>query len=155
MKGRQKRPGRARITTPLEALDEKDTIMHYNAVLIEDLRSGLKQVIEAVESLRVEFRTEMNDFRREVNERFSTLELAVRRNSQEIAELRQEVAKLWQAVAEIRQDIAELRQEMAGLRQEMHTMEGRLSERIDRHGPRLDDHERRIIALELLPKRSA
>ena len=47
---RKGRPDKARKDTPLEELDQKETLMHYNAVIVEELRSNMQLVLECVRS---------------------------------------------------------------------------------------------------------
>jgi len=59
MKARKKAGGRRRdesrpVDTPVGALGEKDTIMHYNAVMLEDLKSKMDFVIEFMQAFRLD-----------------------------------------------------------------------------------------------------
>ena len=74
--------------TPLDRLNEKETLMHYNAVLMEDIKSKFELIIEGMESMRVEFdrqleaiRNEFDQklqiFRTDMDRRFSMMEKAL------------------------------------------------------------------------------
>ncbi|MFH0799741.1 MAG: hypothetical protein V2A66_06125 [Pseudomonadota bacterium] len=108
------------VKTPVARLGKEDTIAHYNAVLIEDLKSGMKQVIEGVEHTRVVLTEKIDSSEQRLSRRLEAVEFAVTKHSGEIKDLRTE----------------------------MHEMEGRLSAKIDGHAARLDDHETRITTLE-------
>ena len=126
-KGRAKE---ARVNTPIEELDQKETLMHYNAVLMEEQKSMLKLVLERMDVLtdrfdgltdRVDGLTDRVDRGfKETNERFervesrlSTVELAFR-----------------------------------GLKDDMIDMERRICSKINRVAERGDNHECRLSALE-------
>lgn len=74
-KGRAKE---ARVNTPIGELDQKETLMHYNAVLSEEIRSKLDLVLESVEESRRETNGKIDSLREYVDRRFSTIELAFR-----------------------------------------------------------------------------
>ena len=48
--GGGKKSGKGRIDTPIDELEEKETIMHYNAVMIEELNSKIQLVLECVQA---------------------------------------------------------------------------------------------------------
>ena len=41
----------AKVNTPIEELDQKETLMHYNAVLIEEQNSKFQLVLERMDAL--------------------------------------------------------------------------------------------------------
>ena len=100
--------------------DQKGTVEHYNAVLIESLKSDMKMFMEGMEARSISVERELKDFRKDVTGRFGMLELAVTNNSQAIKELKSEMGQ----------------------------MEKRLSDKIDRNNSKLDNHEERITTLE-------
>ncbi len=115
------------IARPLDKLDKEERVEHYNAILIEGLRSDMKQVIESVDARMGGFERTLMEFRKETKEEFDGVKVILRQHSTEINELRTE---------------------MQAMGTEMHAMEGRLSAKIDGHTTRLDDHEGRITSLE-------
>ena len=93
---------------------------HYNAVIMEGIRSEMQVVVEGMQQTKVELQREIRDFREEVNGRFTIVEAAICKNSA---------------------DIKELKTEMKSMQTEMKSMEVRLSDKIDASGNRLDEHE--------------
>lgn len=51
MSKKKGRPTEARVNTPIEELNTKETIMHYNAVLIEEQNSKFQLVLERIDVL--------------------------------------------------------------------------------------------------------
>lgn len=91
---RKQKPN-ARIRTPVEQLGTDDTIQHYNAVLIEDMRSTVDTALEGVyarldvlDDKITAFDTKLESFRKDVEIQFEILGAEVRRNTQTINELR-------------------------------------------------------------------
>jgi len=111
--------GSGKIHTPVKELNEGDTIVHYNAVLIEDLNSKMQLVLECVQVMaermeKLENRMEKLENRMDGLEgRVSTLEFAVR-----------------------------------GLKDDMLDMERRICSKINRITERCQNHECRLGALE-------
>ena len=76
-----KKEPKAMIRTPVKDLKKSDSIEHYNAVLLEDIKSKMEQVIEVTETTKESIHKEMNEFREEVNQRFDMVESVVRAHS--------------------------------------------------------------------------
>jgi len=108
---------------PVAELSRDDTIAHYNAVMIEELRSSQKAVIEHVDIKIDALDRKLENFRSEVNNRFDIVEAAIKYNSMNIKELQ---AQMREAGGNIKD-----------LQTSMMRVEGRL-----------DDHEDRIATLE-------
>ena len=79
----------------MEQLTPDDTIQHYNAVMIEDIRSivdtaveGLSSRMDSLEGKISSLDTKFDSFRKDVEIQFEILGAEVRRNSQGIKELR-------------------------------------------------------------------
>ena len=150
-----RKPRKATVRTPVAKLSGKESLEHYNGILIEDILSKVKTMQEGVLGELTAFR---QDFQRSCQENaahFRILESAIRCNSEaigelktDVAELKTDVAELKTNVAELKTDVAGLKHEVAGIKTDMSTMESRLTARIDRIGVRQDDHEGRISALE-------
>lgn len=60
----------AKVNTPIQNLDQKETLMHYNAVLIEEQNSKFQIVLERMDVLAAEVR--------ENSKRLTTVEHAIR-----------------------------------------------------------------------------
>jgi chromosome segregation ATPase len=143
------------IKTPLDKLNKGEKIEHYNAVLLEDLKSDMKAVIDGMESTKVTLRREMQEFRSEVNQRFDTIEFVVRQHSSDINDLKADVGVLKADVGVLKADVGVLKTDVSNLNSKIgdlgtriDSVESNLSEKIDKIGERLDDHETRIAALE-------
>lgn len=78
--------GKATIRTPVKNLKGKETIEHYNAVLLEDIRSKVEQVAEGVDTTRNELRCEIREFKEDVNDRLTLVDAAIRKHSDAINE---------------------------------------------------------------------
>ncbi len=80
--GKKRAPvAEARADTPVDELGEKETLMHYNAVLLEDLKSKMELIIEWMQAIELRFNVtfEAIDKRFDaIDARFLTLEAAVR-----------------------------------------------------------------------------
>lgn len=76
---------KASIKTPVRDLTNRETVEHYNAVLIEEIKDQMKQVLEAVDTSIGGVRQELHDFRRETGQRFDTIETILRNHSKDIA----------------------------------------------------------------------
>jgi hypothetical protein len=88
MKKKQGHGKKARTDTPVEELSKKDTIEHYNAIMIEELNSKIDIVIDGLEATKRELRGEISAFRTEVNNRFDMVEAAIKCNADGIRELK-------------------------------------------------------------------
>ena len=77
--------------TPVAELSRNDTIEHYNAVMIEDIRSSVKLLSEGMTSLRSELKGEISSLRTEMNGRFDVVEAAIRCNADNIRELQNDM----------------------------------------------------------------
>jgi hypothetical protein len=82
--GRRTKDESKPIDTPVGELGEKDTIMHYNAVMLEDLKSKMELVIEFMETVGSELKREIaqldrkiEDLRAEMNLKFDALNFKI------------------------------------------------------------------------------
>lgn len=178
VKGRKKSSAKSRkkvaVRTSVKDLGKNDTLKHYNAVLLEDLHTKMDQVLESVIIFRNELKTEINDFRQEVNGRFAILEgavkcnaAAIRRNSELIQKNADNIKsmdkRLSGQIANVRTDMKSMDERLSGqivdvrtdmksmearLTNDMKSMEVRLTEKIEKNSAKFDDHERRITRLE-------
>lgn len=106
---------KATVTTPVNELTREETIEHYNAVMIEEIRSTIRTELEGIHSRMDSFERKMDSlekrmdsfenrmdslenrmdsFRIEVNNRFDMLEAAIKCNADGIRELRVDVNHL-------------------------------------------------------------
>jgi chromosome segregation ATPase len=115
-----KKKRKATKSTPVKDLNEEESLMHYNAVMAEELRSQMKLLMETVDGRMSTFEQKIDGLRNEMNARFEIVEAAIKVNGQRITNVE----------AEIQQ------------------MEGRLSKKIDTITKRIDNHEDRISPLE-------
>ncbi len=120
---------KARVDTPVDKLNEKETLMHYNAVMMEDMNSKLQLVLEVVRSNSERLSIVEKSIRPipAILERLSTLEVAVRSNSERLS--------TFELV-------------FRGLKDDMLDMERRICSKINRIVERCENHECRLTALE-------
>ena len=93
-----------------------------HGVVLEELRSQMALVLEAVTSSRTELKAEIAELRTSLTDRITALEQAVRQNSADIRQNSEDIRKN-------SEDIQELREEMSALRHDFdHRAElGRLA----------------------------
>lgn len=68
---------RATVRMPVNELNAQDTIEHYNAVLVEEIRSQVQLVMEIVTNFKSELENKINDLRNEMARRFEIVEGAI------------------------------------------------------------------------------
>lgn len=83
----KKKQSKAQVSTPVEQLTPEDSIAHYNAVMIEEIRSTVRTELEGLHTKVDSLENKMGAFRCEVNARFDTVEAAIKVNAQGIREL--------------------------------------------------------------------
>ncbi|MFA4874601.1 MAG: hypothetical protein WC956_00235 [bacterium] len=113
----------ARLDTPVEDLDEKETLMHYNAVLIEELNSKIQLILECVKA--------------------SSDELGGR-----ISSLESRIINLETRVTNLENRISTLELAFRNLKDDMLDMERRICSKINRVAERCENYECRLVALE-------
>lgn len=138
-------PAKSTIRTAFPELGMEDTISHYNAVLIEDLTSSMKQVVEGMEHTRISLESKIDDFREEVNRRFETLEAAVTGHSGMLAEQ-------GKTLAGHSGKLDKLQNTVDGHTERLENIEKTVQRIETTFGERLDDHGRRITVLETVPQ---
>lgn len=70
--------------TSIAELDRNDTIEHYNAVMLEEMRASFRNALEAVGNWKQELESKIDLLRAEMHTRFETLEAALRVHTEEI-----------------------------------------------------------------------
>jgi len=112
-----------RAAPPISSPDAEGTRAHL--VLLEDMKSQIQVVLEAVTSSREELRRDLREVDERLGARISNLEAAVKQNSADIkqnsADIKQNSADIKQNSADINQntaDIRSVREEVAGLRRD-------------------------------------
>ncbi|MBI4367563.1 MAG: hypothetical protein HY543_12175 [Deltaproteobacteria bacterium] len=108
-----------------------EDVVHYHAIVLEEVRSKMDLIAEALAGLRTELKEDIRTLREEFGQRMDTLEMVVRGHSIALQRLDQQIETVR----------TEFKADMGG-------MERRLSAKIDGHAGRLDDHEGRIVKLE-------
>lgn len=127
----QKPPaGTPRKDTPIDELDQEGSLMHYNAVMLEEMNSRLKLVLEFV--------TALSEQVQQLSERVEQLAEQMKAQFEQV---NQRMDRLEQ-----RMDLLEIAQQ--GLRNDMLDMEQRICSKINRLA---EGHERRFAALESRP----
>ncbi len=139
------------VARPLDKLGKKESVAHYNAILIEEIKSGMQQVIEGMESTRVVLEEKIDDFRKEVNGRFEVIEVAVTAHSKILNEHGTKVDNLQKTVEGHTVRLDSIEKGMGEVKGQLSTHSVKLESietKIDGQNGRLDDHETRINALE-------
>jgi chromosome segregation ATPase len=98
-----------------------DDVLRAHGVVLEDIRSRMEMVVEAVTLTRTELKADLRGLDERLSARISTLEEAVRENSRDILkntdDIRQNSADIRQNSADIRQNSADIRQNSADIGQ--------------------------------------
>ncbi len=128
-------------TTKKSPTKPSETVEHYNAILLEDIKSKMELVIEGMQTVETRLTCRMDGMETRLMGEIDMLKLAVTVHSGEIKELRSEVK-------DIRSEVKDIRSEVKDIKFEMQAVETRLSDKIDKWDTRWDDHEDRITALE-------
>jgi hypothetical protein len=71
-----------------------DDVLRAHGVVLEDIRSRMDLVVEAVTSTRADLKADLHALDVRLSERISVLEEAVRENSRDLRAVREEVARL-------------------------------------------------------------
>lgn len=124
-----KRKGRAKeakVDTPIQDLDQKETIMHYNAVLIEEQNSKFQLVLERLEA---------------VIDKVDGLAVDVRKNGEDVREL-----KTSHDVSNKR--LSTLEHAFRCLKDDILDMERRICSKINHIAEHCERHECRLTAIE-------
>ena len=122
-----RKPRKATVRTPVAKLSGKETLEHYNGVVLEEILSHVRTMSEGYATIEQKLDTKIESLRTDMNEQFRIVHAVLKIHTE---------------------DIKELKTDVAGIKSDMSTMESRLTARIDRIGVRQDDHEGRITALE-------
>lgn len=97
----------AKVNTPIGELDQKETLMHYNAVLMEEQSSMIKLILERMDGLREQvdqktdsLRVKIDAFRSHTEKRFSVIEHAVRGLKDDMIDMERRICSKLNRVAE-------------------------------------------------------
>lgn len=121
------------VKTPVKDLKKGESIEHYNAVLLEEIKSDMKQVIEGMESTKSSIHKEMQEFRGEVNEHFRMTDFAIAKHSEQLQNIEKDVSTLKSDVSTLKSDVKEIK-----------TTVKRMEEKFDSHETRLTTVEEKI-----------
>ncbi len=158
---------RARLDTPVEKLGKKETLMHYNAILIEELNAKMQLVLECVKASHEETGRRFVSLEEKFEQRFTALELALRVQKDDtdrrFASLEEKFEQRFTALelalrvqkddtdrrfAKFEQRFDTLELGLRSLKDDMADMERRLSSKINRIAERCENHECRLGAIE-------
>lgn len=124
---------------------KNETVEHYNAILLEDIKSKMEAVIEGMQSVETRLTSKMDDMEAHLSSDITMLKTAVTAHSGEIKELKT-------AVTAHSGEIRKLESNMQAMEQRLDTkidqVETRLSDKIDKQDARWTNHENRLTALE-------
>ena len=153
-----KKPSKVTIKTPIEKLNKNETIEHYNAVLLEDIKSKMELVIEGMEITKESIHKEVSEFRCETNQRFDMIEGIVREHSGQLQNIEATLADHGRQLADHGRQLADHGRQLTDHGRQL-TDHGRqltdhggrldrIETKVDKIGERLDNHETRITTLE-------
>ncbi|MBU4484250.1 hypothetical protein KKA47_02385 [bacterium] len=144
----KKRTKEATIKTEVKNLSGKETIEHYNAILIESLKSEMKGVIEVVEESEAKSEKRDRELLKEMNQRFGTVEAALTHHTHEIKGLKSEVIGVQTEIKGLTKKVDENTKKIEENTQAIKTIDVHLSGKIDKFSNVLENHESRIATLE-------
>jgi hypothetical protein len=108
-----------------------DDVLRAHGVVLEDIRSRMEMVVEAVTVTRTELKADLHALDSRLSERISILEDAVRENSRDIRKNSEDICTLREQVAGLRHDF-DHREEigrLTGLEARVAAIETRLARR--------------------------
>ncbi len=143
-KGRAKE---AKVNTPLEELSTKETLAHYNAVLMEEQNSKFALVLERLDVISGKFDA-LAERVDDLTHRVDVLTERVDALTYRVDVLTERVDVLTVRVDKIEGRLSTLEFAFRGLKDDMVDMEQRLSSKLNRLIARSDNHECRISAIE-------
>lgn len=117
----------------IDELSQKETIAHYNAVMIEELRSQFKFVIEKSEGVEERTRQLINELHQKTEERFDDVDLVLRKHSEMFVQVDQRFDRLVKKVDGHDQRFESLEHKF-----------DRLEKKVDGHDQRFDTLERKM-----------
>ena len=126
MKKKNRRAKEARADTPVKELTEKETLVHYNSVLAEDLNSKMQLVLECVQAMTQRFES--------VESRLDSIE--------------NRLSIVGQVVQANSQRLSTVEHALRALKEDMLDMERRICSKINRIAERCESHECRLTTLE-------
>ena len=139
-----KKPSKVTIKTPIEKLNKNETIEHYNAVLLEDIKSKMELVIEGMEITKESIHKEVSEFRCETNQRFDMIEGIVREHSGQLQNIEATLADHGRQLADHGRQLTDHGRQLTDHGGRLD----RIETKVDKIGERLDNHETRITTLE-------
>lgn len=111
------------------------SISHYNAILIEELQSQFKFVVEHAETAYDKLSEKIDNFRQETEARFTIIEAVLKQHS---TMLKQNEERWDQNDARWEQNDARWEQNAAHL-QKIETVLERVADRVDHHDSRIEE----------------
>jgi len=156
-----KKTKKATIKTPVKELRKGETIEHYNAVLLEDIKSKMELVIEGMEGTRVSLKEDMSNLDRKLTGEIELLKgvahrhssgidmLVVAQNStsNNIKELALQTVENSQKIETLQGHVVENSKNIKELKEQVGQMEKNLSDKIDAIDTHIDDHEAKPAAI--------
>lgn len=147
-----KKPTKTTVRTPIKDLKEKETIEHYNAVLLEDIKSKMEFVIEGMESTKQSLKNDMNNLQENMTQEMELMKGVMHKYTEDL-----DIRSLWinnlkNNVKETNLQIVQTNEKIDKFRAELTTTIGtsgtELSAKIDKIGEKIDDNDTRITTLE-------
>jgi hypothetical protein len=139
-----KRTKKAAVRTSVKDLKRGETIQHYNAILIEDIKSKMELVIEGMEGTKEVIRKEVKQSEQRVTGEIALLKTVVHRHSGDL-EMEATIRRgLSENIKENNLQIVETNKKIETLQEQIKQMEVRL---IDAINTRIDEHEAKPAAI--------
>lgn len=128
------------------------TVEHYNAILLEDIKSKMETVIEGMQATEGRLAAQMNDMKTELKGDIEMLKAVVTTHSGEINDLKAGMSGLTAEVSGLKTEVqkldAKIDQVEIRLSDKIEATRTELKSEMQHANGRWDDHETRITTLE-------
>ena len=146
---------KATVKTQVKDLKGKETIEHYNAVLLEDMKSQMDWVIEGMDSVKHEINDKMAHLDTKITQEVELLKTVIHSHSDELNMLRNVFSGLNNDVKESNLQAAangrrmdEVCSVVKSIRTDILQTENHLSNKIDKIGEKVEVHGSRLNLIE-------
>ena len=147
-KGPVKRGKKASVRTPVNKLTGKETIEHYSAVLLGEIRSQLKLVVENAEGSESRLRSDLKTMEGRLGQEVELLKSVIHSHNTKVEIAYDLVNSFDRRLKEGNLQLAENGKRLTGIEEQLAAMERNLTDKTEAVHDRLDRHDVRITALE-------
>lgn len=105
MKNNKSRKNGAKVRTPVNKLQGKETIEHYNDILLEDMNKKFDIILEATISTKETLEKKIDNLNKRMDQKFEVVEWAIPEHSKQIKGLGCEVKKHGEAILRVEQKV--------------------------------------------------